>query len=240
MSTHDDNVLANFGQYIEKANHSAMTLSEKAFRILRQQILNDDIPPGGKLRVEVLQRQHALSSSPLREARNRLVAERLVIADNHRGFRAAPMSAADLNDITSLRLVREPAALDQAIANGTDEWEGRVVAAFHRLERVRERIAGGETSRHKEFHMALISGAASTRLLATCSNLFDESERYRRFSALNRTQVRDTCSEHRRLMETAYYVRLSFRHPCFASISPLRRKASSLCGNLKDMISVLT
>jgi DNA-binding GntR family transcriptional regulator len=210
MSTRDDNVLANFGQYIEKADRSTITLSEKAFRILRQQILNGDIPPGEKLRVEALQREHALSSSPLREAINRLIAERLVIADNHRGFRAAPMSAADLNDITSLRLVLEPAALGQAIANGTDEWEGRVVAAFHRQERVRERIAGGEitfnaewTSRHKEFHMALISGAASTRLLATCSNLFDESERYRRFSALNRTQVRDTCSEHRRLMETA-------------------------------------
>jgi GntR family carbon starvation induced transcriptional regulator len=209
MNNNDANVPAGFGTGNEKADRSP-TLSEKAFRILRQQILNGDIPPGGKLRVEVLQREHALSSSPLREALSRLVAERLVIADDHRGFRAAPMSSADLTDITSFRLIVEPAALSQSIANGTDEWEARVVAAFHRLERVRERIARGEisfntewTARHKDFHTALISGAGSPRLLATCSSLFDESERYRRFSAMNRTQMRDTNSEHRRLMDTA-------------------------------------
>src|SRR6267378_3887121 len=93
------------------------SLSEKAFRVLRQQILNGEIPPGEKLRVEALQREHALSSSPLREALNRLVAEGSVIADDHRGFRAAPMTSADLEDITRFRLIIEPAALGQSIAN---------------------------------------------------------------------------------------------------------------------------
>jgi GntR family transcriptional regulator, carbon starvation induced regulator len=185
-------------------------LSEVAFRVLRQQILNGDIPPGEKLRMETLQREHSLSSSPLREALNRLVAEKLVIADDHRGFRAAPMSSADLNDITGFRLIIEPAALSLSIKNGNDEWEGRVVAALHRLERVRERISRDEisfnaewTGRHKDFHTALISAAGAPRLLDACSNLFDQAERYRRFSAMNRTQPRDTGSEHRQLMETA-------------------------------------
>jgi GntR family transcriptional regulator, carbon starvation induced regulator len=187
-------------------------LSQKALQILRQQILNGEIPPGLKLKVEVLQRQYGLSSSPLREALSRLTAEGLVIADDHRGFRAAPLSPADLNDITNLRLIVEPAALAQSIANGDDAWEASVVAAFHRLERVRARIAKGEmpfnsewTERHKEFHGALLSAAASARLLAMCSRLFDESERYRRFTAtaLNRTLVRDTSTEHRRLMDAA-------------------------------------
>jgi DNA-binding GntR family transcriptional regulator len=198
-----------FGPSTEKADR-APTLSEMAFRIIRQQILNGEIPPGEKLRVEMLQREHSLSSSPLREALSRLVAEKLVIADDHRGFRAAPMSSADLNDITNFRLIIEPAALRQSINNGNDEWEGRIVAAFHRLERVRERISREEmpfnaewTGRHKDFHTALISAAPSRRLLATCSNLFDEAERYRRFSAMNRTQPRDTGGEHRQLMETA-------------------------------------
>jgi GntR family transcriptional regulator, carbon starvation induced regulator len=188
------------------------TLSQKALRILRRQILSGEIPPGEKLRVEVLQRKYALSSSPLREALSRLAAEGLVVADDHRGFRAAPMSPADLNDITNLRLIVEPAALGQSIAHGNDEWEARIIAAFHRLGRVRERIAKGEmpfnsewTERHKEFHTALISAAGSPRLLAVCSGLFDESERYRRFtaSALNQTLVRDTGGEHRRLMDAA-------------------------------------
>jgi GntR family carbon starvation induced transcriptional regulator len=209
MSNNDHNVPVATKPDKEKADRSP-SLSEKAFRILRQQILNGEIPPGEKLRVEVLQREHALSSSPLREALNRLVAEGLVVADDHRGFRAAPMTSADLDDITRFRLIVEPAALSQSIANGTDEWEADVVAAFHRLERIQQRIARGEmpfnaewTQRHKDFHTMLISAAPSPRLLAACSTLFDVSERYRRFEATNRTQFRDTTGEHRRLMETA-------------------------------------
>jgi GntR family carbon starvation induced transcriptional regulator len=185
-------------------------LSEMAFRLIRQQILRGDIPPGDKLRIEVLQREHALSSSPLREALNRLVAEGLVIADDHRGFRAAPMSPTDLHDITNYRLVIEPAALAQSIAKGDDVWEGNVVAAFHRLERIEERIAQEHsplnqewTDRHKDFHMSLVSAAPSSRLLAACSSLFDQAERYRRFSAMHRSRPRDTTGEHRRLMKTA-------------------------------------
>jgi DNA-binding GntR family transcriptional regulator len=188
----------------------AVPLSEIAFRAIRQQILRGKIVPGEKLRIEVLQREHALSSSPLREALNRLVAEGLVTADDHRGFRAASMSASDLNDITSYRLVIEPAALAQSVTNGTDEWEGRVVAAFHRLERVDAKVAQNQnemndewTHRHKDFHMALVSAASSSRIVAACSSLFDQAERYRRFSVMNRTKPRNTAAEHRRLMEAA-------------------------------------
>ncbi len=197
------------GELASKAERSP-PLSEVAFRTLRQRILRGDIPPGERLRIEVLQREHALSSSPLREALNRLVAEGLVTADDHRGFRAAPVSPADLMDITNFRLIVEPSALGQSVANGTDEWEGRVVSAFHRLERVEERKPREQLvlddewiERHKDFHMSLVSATPSSRLFAVCSSLFDQAERYRRFSAMNRTKPRDTVAEHRRLMETA-------------------------------------
>ena len=192
------------------AGDRAIPLSEIAFRAIRQKILRGEIVPGEKLRIEVLQREHALSSSPLREALNRLVAEGLVTSDDHRGFRAASMSVADLNDITSYRLVIEPTALSQSVANGSDEWEGNVVAAFHRLERVDAKLAQNQnqmndewTQRHKDFHMALVAAASSTRIVAACSSLFDQAERYRRFSLMNRTKPRNTTDEHKRLMEAA-------------------------------------
>jgi DNA-binding GntR family transcriptional regulator len=198
------------GHVDNDTSERTLPLSERAFRTLRQKILKGVIVPGEKLRIEVLQREHSLSSSPLREALNRLVAEGLVTADDHRGFRAAAMSTADLNDITSFRLVIEPAALAQSVTNGSDEWEGRVVAAYHRLERVEEKIAQDQsrlsdewTERHKDFHMALVSSASSARIISTCSSLFDQAERYRRFSLVNRTKPRNIAAEHRRLMETA-------------------------------------
>ncbi len=192
------------------AAERTISLAEKAYRLLRQKILHGDIAPGSKLKVEVLQRECALSSSPLREALNRLAAERMVLIDDNRGFRAAPMSPADLEDITTLRLVVEPAALAESINVANDEWEGRIVAAFHRLEKVEARVAPAQqhfdadwTERHKNFHMALISGCSSERMFSLCSGLFDQAERYRRFSASNRKRPRDTAREHRGLMEAA-------------------------------------
>lgn len=188
----------------------APSLSETAYQAIRQKILRGDILPGEKLKIEILEREHGLSSSPLREALNRLAAEKLVVAYNNRGFRAAPISADDMKDITEFRLIIEPMALSLAVRNGTDEWEGNIVAAFHRLERTRGRLRKeGKllddewTDRHRAFHTALVSAAPSPRLLSTCATLFDQAERYRRFSSLKRKQPRNTDDEHRRLMDAA-------------------------------------
>ena len=76
-------------------------LSEMAYRALRTDILRGNIEPGSKLKIDELQQKYQYSSSPLREALNRLTAEQFVIADERRGFRAARTSVADLRDITS-------------------------------------------------------------------------------------------------------------------------------------------
>jgi GntR family carbon starvation induced transcriptional regulator len=186
------------------------SLTEKAFRLLRKKILLGEIIPGSKLKIDMLQREYNFSSSPLREALNRLAAEGLVSMDENRGFRVAQMSPEDLQDITTMRLIVEPAALADAMQAGSDEWEGRVIAAFHRMKRIEERVPRSKqyfdedwTIRHKSFHMALFSACTSARLFMTCWNLFDQAERYRRFSANNRKEPRNTAGEHKAIMEAA-------------------------------------
>ena len=182
------------------------SLSEKAYRLLRSEILRGSIPPEGKLKTEALQRRFALSSSPLREALNRLRAEGLVHSDDHRGFRVASMSVQDLRDITTFRLTLEPIALEQSVMQGDDEWEAAVISAHHRLERAHNREAHTSdqwTVLHKAFHMALILKCPSSRMITTCSALFDLAERYRRFSATHRETPRDIAAEHRQLMGAA-------------------------------------
>ena len=194
----------------EQANGDARPLSEQAYQLIRERILRGAIAAGEKLKIDALQRDHHISSSPLREALNRLVAESLVIADERRGFRAAPVTAKDLMDLTAMRLVVEPGALEASINNGSDVWEAQVVAAFYRLDRIEQKIASGEkprddewTARHKDFHLSLVSACGSERLIELCSKLFDQSERYRRLSASLRQKPRNTSHEHRQLMEAA-------------------------------------
>ena len=185
-------------------------MSEQAYQLIRDRILRGEIAAGEKLKIDVLQRGYQISSSPLREALNRLVAENLVVADERRGFRAAPVTSKDLMDLTAMRLVVEPGALEASIANGSDVWEAQVVAAFYRLDRIERKILTGEmsrddewTARHKDFHMSLVSACGSDRLVELCSKLFDQSERYRRLSASLRRKPRNTSEGHQKLMESA-------------------------------------
>lgn len=191
-----------------RSNAAEPTLAEKAYLLLRQAIVRAELLPGDKLKIDVLQREYEFSSSPLREALNRLSAEGLVVAELNRGFRVAPVSLDDLQDIAALRVVLEREAVEASIADGGDDWEARIVAAFYRLEREEKRLFEETlplneewSQRHRDFHMALLSGGKSQRLINMCTSLFDQAERYRRLSAIYRTAKRNKSDEHRKLMD---------------------------------------
>ncbi|MDZ4232232.1 MAG: GntR family transcriptional regulator, partial [Dietzia sp.] len=157
-------------------------LVEQAVTRLRQDLLSGVHQPGSKLKVDHLRLQYGCSSSPLREALNRLTHEGLVVADERRGFRVAAMSRDDFADITRLRLILDVQALEESMEAGGDGWEAAAIAAFHRLQKVEERLPANrpivlddEWSRfHKDFHMTLLSASSSPRLKHSCSNLFDQ------------------------------------------------------------------
>lgn len=204
--------MPNFARTTELETPPGLPLSELAYRTLRGRILRCEIEPGEKLKIDTLQREHGLSSSPLREALNRLVTEGLVQSDERRGFRAAPVSGDDLKDVTRLRLLLDAEALTESMRVGDDGWEARIVSAQHGLARIEERAAeaGANTPltlnaewsvRHKDFHMGLLSASSSPKLLLMCANLFDQAERYRRLSMRFRKEPRHKAAEHRRIMD---------------------------------------
>jgi len=104
--------------------------------------------PGSKLKIQDLCGAPSRSAwAPWREALSRLTSEGLVISEPQRGFRAAPISVADLKDLTMVRIEVESLCLKRAIAVGTVDWESRLVAAFHRLSRTPERVASDPVAR---------------------------------------------------------------------------------------------
>ncbi|WP_093173268.1 FCD domain-containing protein [Variovorax sp. YR266] len=190
------------------AADSSTPLSEQAFRSLRHDVLIGTFEAGSKLKLDELQGHYGFSSSPLREALSRLAQEGLVRADERRGFRVAPISSQDLNDITHMRLMLDVPALRSAIESGDDAWEGAIVATFHRLEKVESRLSDGPvildeewSEVHRTFHSALIAACASERQRVWSASLFDQAERYRRFSARHRQAGRRKSNEHRKIMD---------------------------------------
>ena len=183
------------------------TANEIALSALRQDVLSLAFMPGAKLKVEHLQQSYGLSSSPIREALNRLTEEGLVRADERKGFRVAAVSAEDLQDITNMRVLIDLPTLEQAMKFGGDQWEAEVIASFHLLEKIESRLPEGPvvldaewSAQHRCFHRAMMSACPSERMVLTSSSLFDQAERYRHISARYRTVIKRKSEEHKVLM----------------------------------------
>jgi len=188
----------------------ARTLVESAFAAVKRDILSGALKPGEKLRTHDLHATYGLGASTIREALTRLMGESLVTSEGQRGFRVAPVSLDDFNDLSEVRKMIETAALEQSIARGDEEWEGRVVAAFHRLSKVEERLAVDPVGsfqayeeRNQEFHLALLSACPSPWLHRLYNMLYHQAERYRRIALSNRPQPRDLHTEHKAIFDAA-------------------------------------
>ena len=79
--------------------------------------------------------------STLREILSRLTSGGLVLAEGRRGFEVAPVSVDNLEELAELRLLLEGHAMEAVFARADMEWEGRVVAAHHKLAAT-ERLMG--------------------------------------------------------------------------------------------------
>lgn len=166
------------------------TVGETLFRRLRRDIIAGALKPGQKLTLDKLRDQYGASISTLREILNRLTTEDFVVAEGQRGFEVAPATQAGLREIGDLRLVLECHALDLSFAAGDLEWEGRVVAAHHKLAAVERQLLEGNRQRTPEwiaydwaFHNALISACGSLLLMKTHGSVFDRFLRYHMLAA---------------------------------------------------------
>ena len=192
------------------ASAASATRATSVFDALRADIVGGRFEPGGKLAIEALAERYGASATPLREALNRLVADGLVERREQRGFAVAPISAADLAEITKTRCWLEEIALRQSIAARDAQWEEALVLAHHRLARTPRSLSETHFEDnpaweplHRAFHRALIAGCGSRWLLGFCEQLADQHLRYRRLSAPRAFAKRGVKSEHQALMEAA-------------------------------------
>jgi len=175
---------------------------------MRADIISCALRPGAKLRFEALRDMYAVSFSTLREALSRLVAEGLVIAEDQRGFVVAPVSIHDLNDLTYVRVLVERECIALAIRHGNDDWEADIIGAYHRMDRLQNRLGSNyylseEWGKlHGEFHFSLVAACGSPNLLEIRQKLFERAHRYRRMSSQFRTKWRAKDVEHKMIMDS--------------------------------------
>lgn len=204
-------------------NGLPMSIGDTVYEEIRTDILFGAFRPGTKLKLEGLRQRYDVSINTLRESLARLSSDGLVLAEGQKGFRVVPVSLSDLRDITEMRQLLECHALRRAIERGDLEWEGRIVAAHHKLAHV-ERVMVDDEVRHaaewerhnREFHNALISACGSSWLLNFHGAMYDQSLRYRMLSIKTKPFPREQSAR-----EHAEIVDLVLKHDADAATAVL-------------------
>ncbi len=178
------------------------TLASSICDRIRADIVSGRRKPGARIRLEELRGEFRVSWSPIREAVSRLVAEGLILLEGQRGYRVAPVSKSEFDEVIRLRTLLESMALRGSIERGDDAWEAEVLAAHHRLSKLEDRrwnpADADEWERwHCTYHRALIRACNAPVLLQFCEQLNEMTDRYRRLFLSTHRLDRDVAGEHR-------------------------------------------
>ena len=187
-------------------SEDASSLTYSTYRQLRGDILFGRLPPGEKLKIQDLAERMRVSPSVVREALSRLTADNVVIAIPQRGFRVAPITADDVQDLTRARIEIEMVCLRRSLQHGDVSWEAGILAALHQLVRTHPEpgsVDEGWADVHAQFHRALVRACDSKWLLQVREQLFVQAERYRWINVRNSPKTRDLGDEHSEIANAA-------------------------------------
>lgn len=148
-----------------------MSKTEDAYQAVKQDILFTRLAPDAPLNLKKLCAQYGFGWTPMREALARLESEQLVHSRENRGFIVAPVSEAELHDLTNARQTVELAMLRDAMEQGDEAWEEEIVTAHFRLGRfnvdaakLTEADFDAWEALHDRFHRALLAACTSKTL----------------------------------------------------------------------------
>ena len=159
---------------------SPVSIREKVYRAVRNEILNGNIAPGERMIETRLAQQIKTSRTPVREALHMLEREGLLEAIPRVGYRVKQMSWGEVEEICEIRAVNEVLAA---------RWAMKRISAKE-LQALEKNIEQGErevrmgnpkafVDRDEEFHEILARASGSERLLELCEQLRRHMLRYR-------------------------------------------------------------
>lgn len=193
---------------LSRTKPSPETQGDRAYRLIRAEILSCRAKPGTKLKISELCTRYEFNLGSVREALSRLGADGLVVAEPQKGYSVTPVSQVDLADLTKARIEIETLCIVDAMTHGDLAWESKILEHFHGLRFLPERSPDDRARMddewsvaHERFHTALAAACTNMWLLKVRTMLFEQAERYRRLSIPLRASDRDVEAEHHGILK---------------------------------------
>lgn len=141
------------------------TLENQAYEQMRRNIITGEWPQGSHLKDNDIANQLGISATPVREALRKLASEGLVETVPYRGTFVISLSAAQVNEVMSVRAGLEAMAIEAGLPQLTEDDLAQLEAAIRDFDRA---LANNDLSACLEadmtFHRLLVRSCKNTVL----------------------------------------------------------------------------
>jgi DNA-binding GntR family transcriptional regulator len=160
------------------------TVQERVYSTLRDKLMRGGFAPGQKLKIAELAEALGTSAMPVRDAFNRLAAERAVESLPNRGVRVPALSKDALQDLKETRFAVEGLACERAATHMT----GESLATLRRLIDAQsvtdaEHVAESSAEENRAFHFTIYRQSQSSVLLPIIESLWLQCGPYLRIAS---------------------------------------------------------
>ena len=179
------------------------SLVDVAYQRLRQEILDNTLPPGFRALEQELADRLGISRTPVREALIRLQKEGLVEVIPRHGMQVLPVSAGDMRDICEVLTALESAAAEIAARRspGEEALAPLVQASRDVAKALKSDDLAAWAEADERFHRSLIALSGNRLLIDAVLNLWDRAHRARMATLRLRAKPVNSAREHALLLE---------------------------------------
>lgn len=148
-------------------------LGDAAYREMKERIIRGVYLPGHKLTVRAVAQDLDVSTTPARDAINRLTSEGALVYTGPKTVVVPILDAADLREITLTRLALEGLASEQAAQHGTPADVEELVALQELINSALDENRYAEALWHnKEFHFTIYRLSGLAQLVSMIESLW--------------------------------------------------------------------
>ena len=180
------------------------TTPDGVYRVLRAAILDGTVPPGGQLRERDIATDLGISRSPLREALTRLEEEGLIERIAFRGAFVVEVSAQEVAEIATIRLLVEPYAGELALEALRGPERPSLTQTIEDLRRATEKNdIPASIDAHLQFHRLFYDLSGHGVLRGLWSGWETKLRLYLSVDHRSYSDLHDIADEHERLAAVA-------------------------------------
>jgi DNA-binding GntR family transcriptional regulator len=160
------------------------TVQERVYAALRDKLMRGGFEPGQKLKIADLAGALGTSAMPVRDALNRLAAERAVESLPNRGVRVPALSKASLQDLMEARFAVEGLAAERASIKISPAAISTLRGFVDTQSKTDDaHISEQSAEQNREFHFTIYRAAESSVLLPMIESLWLQCGPYLRIAS---------------------------------------------------------